>query len=766
MQQIFGTIKNVVYQNKENGYTVLRTTKGRTLCGTLYDTSVNLNDAEFAAKGVWQKHKKFGHQFLFEEFTINESELFYFLSRIVKGIGKKLAKQLIEIYGEKKLESLLDHNPKELLKVKGIKHKKLKKITSNWNKFKDLKNLAQSLIPYGATQSLVNKVYRHFKENNKIAEEIKENPYIITEVKGIGFKTADKISRAMGIPPHSLYRIKACINYILLDYTANQGNSCITLKLLYKLLNEEITIKEDETKIIISEEQFKEVLIEMEKEKSIVFLKDDKITSSFLYYAEKLILDTVKDKGRLKSIQLEISENIDNYIIAKEKEMGILFSKEQKQIIRLANGGHTLFILCGYAGTGKSVISKAILDLLAERYSKNSLMCCALSGIASDRIRKTSGYQAGTVQSLLVKADKETKKLPYKVILLDESSMVNSEILYKLFKVSHAETLFILVGDPAQLPPIGAGDPFHDIITKKIAPVVELTKIYRQSENKVITYFANQIRQARVPANYKKKYEDFEFIDVSISDYFALKKVLKEKELRELRQKNTQKILQCISQKALGYKNTIQHFLKVRDIINFVTYFQLITPVKNGVLGVDNLNSHLQDILNPQTDPRRLTDFGLVKFHVFDKVVHIINQDMDCYLPEDFKDKNREDKIKRKRIFNGMIGVLFQIDHNEELLWVFYPNDRLVVEYTFNEARDLLRLAYALTIHKTQGSEFRNVIIPMTFSHFIMLNNKLLYTAVTRAKEKCIIIGENYAFASACKRKDAVKRDTVMKQLE
>lgn len=765
MQQISGTVKNVVYQNKDNGYTVLRTTKQRTLCGTVYDASVNLADAEFVATGEWQKHKKFGYQFHFEEFTINESELFYFLSRIVKGVGKKLAKHLIKTYGEKELETLLDNNPNELIKIKGIKQKKLKKITSNWNKFKDLKNLAQSLLPYGATQAIVNKVYRHFKDNNKISAQIKENPYIITEVKGIGFKTADKISRAMGIPPHSHYRIKACINYILLDYTMSQGNSCIKRELLYKLLNEEIAIvDENKNTTDLTEEQFKQVIIEMESEKNIVFLSDDKITSSFLYYAEKFILDTAKNKGSLKSIP--IAKNIDNYIALKEKEMKILFSEEQKQVIEFANNGHSLFILCGYAGTGKSLISKAILDLLSKRYGKELLMCCALSGIASDRIRKSSGYQAGTIQSLLIKAKKGGGKLPYKVILLDETSMVNSEILYKLFKVSNADTIFILVGDPAQLPPIGAGDPFHDIIKKEIVPVVELTKIYRQSEDKVITYFANQIRQARVPGDYKKKYNDFEYIDVSINNYFALKKKLKDKELRKLREENTQKILQSISQKAFGYRKNLQHFLEIRDIINFVTYFQLITPVKNGVLGVDNLNIQLQNILNPQSDSHKLIDLGLVKFHLFDKVVHVTNQDMDCYLPQDFKDKNRDEKIKRKRVFNGMIGVLFQIDHQEELLWVFYPNDSLVVEYTFDEARDLLRLAYALTIHKTQGSEFRNVIIPMSYSHFIMLNNKLLYTAVTRAKEKCIIIGESYAFISACKRKDVVIRDTVMKQLD
>ncbi|MFH0925930.1 MAG: AAA family ATPase [bacterium] len=764
MQQILGTIKNIVYQNKENGYTVIRTTKNETLCGMLSEPGVNLTDAEFIAKGDWQRHKKFGNQFLFEEFKVNESDLFYFLSRIVKGVGKKLSKTLIDQYGEKGLEDTLDNNPTELIKIKGIKEKKLKKITANWNKFKDLKNLAEALVPYGASQILVNKTYRHFKEDKAIVEKIKENPYLITEVKGIGFKTADRISRDMGIAPHSHYRIRACIDFLLLNYTATQGNSCIKETVLYELLDEEIAFADsNENKNSITVEQFKEVLTEMEKERDIQILPEEKITSTYLYHAEKSIFEIAKNKGSLRTSQILL--NIEGYIVSKEKEMGILFSKEQKAAIKVINEGYQFFILCGYAGTGKSVISKAILDLVSKVHHKELIMCCALSGIASDRIRKTSGYQAATLQGLLVKAEKEGGTLPYKVILIDESSMVNSEVFYRIFKAFYKDTVFILVGDPAQLPPIGAGDPFHDLIKKKVAPIVELTKIYRQSEEKVITYFANQIREARVPENYRGMYEDFEFIDISIPNYFALKKKLKEEEMKKLRDENSQKILKYIIKIAKDFKKELSQFLQIKDIKNFITCFQLISPLKNGVLGTDNLNNELQNTINPQTEQQKIIDLNFVKFYLFDKVIHIINQDMDCYTPQDFKSRDRENKIQRKRIFNGMIGLLFAIDHEEELLWVFYPNDDLVVEYTFDDARELLKLAYALTIHKTQGSEFRKIIIPITFSHFIMLNNKLLYTAVTRAKEKCIIVGENYAFESACRRKDVTIRDTVISML-
>jgi len=761
-KQITGTIKNIVFQNKENGYTVLRTTDGRTLIGIVPDVSANLREADFTATGTWKRHKAYGPQFDFIELTINESDLFYFLSRIVKGIGRKMARRLLTIYEEERLTNILDNRPEELTQVKGIKDKKLKRITESWNSFRDLKNLSNVLIPYGASQSLLIRVYKHYANDPGIPEKIKENPFLMTEVKGIGFKTADVIARRMGIDPHSLFRIKSCIDYVLMDETNNGGNSSITQDDLFARADSELRYEDTNGNVShINREGFDNSLSALVAENKIVHLDDTRLTSTFLYRAETTILEVVRSKCSVQ--ELPIVPDTDAFISAKEEEMGIQFSEEQKTAIRKTNEGLLFLILCGYAGTGKSTISRAILDLLSRRHTKESMMCCALSGIASDRIRKATGYNAGTIQSLLVKANKEKSKLPFQVLLVDEASMVNSELFYRLFTKLKNDCIIILVGDPAQLPPIGAGNPFHDLIESGIAPTVKLTKIYRQSEDKVLSYFANFVRRGEIPPNYKNQYSDFRFIDISIENYFALRNKLSQREKKELRDQNSTEILEQILKIAEQFKATAATLYRNKAMTDYIGFFQLITPIKNGILGVDNLNQKLQELINPQNLKPKILDLGFVELRLNDRVVHITNQDMDSYEPEAFKRRARNAHVQRQRIYNGMIGILFRIDRSDELLWVYYPADRVVVEYTFDEARDLLRLSYALTIHKTQGSEFQNVVIPMSFSHFIMLNNKLLYTAITRAKESCYIVGEHYAFASACKRKDVTVRDTVIR---
>lgn len=761
-ETISGTIKNIVYVNKENGYAVIRTKDDKTLCGTLNDASANLNDAEFTAVGRWKNNKKYGIQFLFDELQINESDLFYFLCRIVKGIGNKMAHKLLGLYKEDELVEILDRNPEKLLKVKGIKDKKLKRITDSWNKFRELKSLSEILAPYGATQSLVLKVYKHF--SNESLGTIRDNPYIITEVKGIGFKTADSLALKMGILPDSIFRIKACINYILLKTTADEGNSCIKKQELYTKISNELGDNErpgEENKI--SGECFKNALLELISETKIVLLKEDFITSALLYRAETGILEKIKI--RLNTQEIQITKNIEDYIINQQVKMKIDFSGEQKNAIRLINNNIKVFVLCGYAGTGKTTISRALLELLADRYNIEDMVCGALSGIAADRIKKTTGYNSFTIQSLIVQAGKKGGTLTCKVLLIDEASMINSELLYRLFCILDDDCTVIMVGDPAQLPPIGAGNPFHDIIDKQIAPVVELTKIYRQNEEQVITYFANIIRQGRVPDNFTGIYKDFKFLDVSIKNYFALRNKLNIKEKTWLRNQNSEEILKSILNIASEYKSSLKEIFNKRDMLKFVTYFQIITPIKKGIIGTENLNRELQVLFNSHEDNRNVLNLGIVKLHLYDKVIHISNQDMDCYNPSDFKKYNTNSASLKQRIYNGMIGILFKINKQDELLWVYYPADEIVVEYGFDDARELLRLAYVLTIHKTQGSEYENIVIPMSFSHFIMLNNKLLYTAITRARNKCYVIGEHYAFSSACKRRDVTKRDTVLKQL-
>ena len=334
--EISGTIKKAVYQNKENGYTVLRTTQDVTLCGILYDATANLNDADFTAVGEWQKHKSFGRQFQFETLTVTEGELLYFLSRIVKGLGRKLAQRLIETYGDEELENILEHYPQKLVETKEIKEKKLKKIMTSWNKFKHLKAIAGLIIPHGGTQALVKRIYIHFKDDPHVIDKMKANLYIITEVKGIGFKTADRIVRNMGIDPHSPIRIKACIDFVILSHTMNEGNSCIDNDTLFRLLNEQIAFTDEAgVDIGISKEEFDRTILEMQDEKKLVALNETTLTSTFLYFAETYILDTVKKKGQ--TIGSPIIKELAGYIAAKEKEMGVIFDDVQKQEIGRAN---------------------------------------------------------------------------------------------------------------------------------------------------------------------------------------------------------------------------------------------------------------------------------------------------------------------------------------------------------------------------------------------------------------------------------------------
>ncbi len=760
--EIAGTIRSVVYRNAETGYMVLKLDKNTTLCGIYHDASASLEGARIKACGEWKKHKTYGLQFVFNELTVLENEIFYFLTRMVKGLGKNLAATLIETMGEEALEQVLENEPEKLLQVKGIKEKKLKKIESHWHKYKELKSLSKFLMPLGATPSLVQRVYRELKDETDLIPRIEENPFVLTKAKGIGFKTADRMARAMGIAPVHPFRLRACIEYVLFEYTDSVGNSCISLPLLKSLVSGELALDDQGEKL--DDELFNGVLAAMAGDAKIAMLPEDKVTSSFLYDAEKRIYDFAAAKSR--QALKPFVEDVESFIAGKESAMSIAFSDEQKDAIRAANKGITLFALCGYAGTGKSTVSKALLDLLSVRYNPDKIICCALSGIASDRIRKLTGYKAQTIYSLVLAHE----KLPYDAVLVDESSMVNTELLFKLITRLKEGAILIMVGDPAQLPPIGAGNPFSDIIDLGLAPTVKLSRIYRQREDKVIALFANEIRQAQVPEGYAQSgYSDFRFIDVSIPNYFALKRKvesneLKEADLRKMREENSDGILHVICKAAGAYKQPLADYLHAKDYMAFIYSFQVISPMKNGVLGTENLNDALQKILNDHAARAETRlDLGRVVLARADKVVHTRNTNIDCIRSEDFTKPDREEHYYTDRVFNGMLGFVKEIDRREELLYVYYPADNVIAVYSFDEARDLLRLAYALTIHKTQGSEYRNVVIPMTFSHFIMLNNKLLYTAVTRAKEKVTLVGEDYAFKSACRKKDAVIRDTVLK---
>ncbi|MEJ2414712.1 MAG: ATP-binding domain-containing protein, partial [Sulfurimonas sp.] len=335
----------------------------------------------------------------------------------------------------------------------------------------------------------------------------------------------------------------------------------------------------------------------------------------------------------------------------------------------------------------------------------------------------------------------------------------NSSLFARLMSKVSNGAIVIIVGDDAQLPPIGAGNILSDVLELELAPIVKLTQIYRQSEDQAITLIANDIRQGKVP-NYRDKYEDFEFIDVSISNYYAAKNQLSQNELRDLREQNSQNIIAEILHRVVESIEKARYRLNNKQVKEYLNYFQVITPMKGGTLGTENLNKILQEYFNP--NPKKCFKKGNVEFRLMDKVVHTKNENMTSWNADGFK--MGEDSAQR-RVFNGMSGLLFKIEEDDEQLFVFYPNEDIVVQYEYEEAKSYLMLSYALTIHKVQGMEYDIVVIPMSFSHYIMHNTKLIYTAITRAKHRCIIIGESGAFENACRHVESTQRDTVLLEL-
>jgi len=770
MKTLTDTVKRVIFYSDKTNYIVLKTSNGSTLSG-VYENG-DLSDVNITVTGDWKNHKTYGNQFCFTSLEIAEDPLFYFLSKVVKGIGPKLAKEIINKFGSKKTEQILNENPTMLRLVKGIKKQKIEKIKKSWAEFKHIKEVTEFLTPYGVTSTMVLKIFNHFQEkmeklNFNLVNEIKNNIYVLTQVQGIGFKKADEIALSSGIDPFDKNRIEACIEFIIFDYTKNEGNSCIDAELLKDMVIEETAIREVNNKTIkLDGLLVYQSISKMVVDKTIAALDETTVTLPFLEFAEENILSILSKKSNYKS-GLEITSCLHEYIAEKEKELGFSFSDDQKEAIVKVNEDKKAFILYGYAGTGKSTISKAILDLLSKQYYHDKILCCALSGIASDRIRKTTGYEAATIQSLLVKYKATGEPLDCDVLLIDEASMVNSEIMYRIIKAVPEKAVIILVGDPAQLPPIGAGNPFSDLIDSRQIAAVELTQIYRQSEDSVITLFANQIREACIPDGFlNNNYSDWSFREINIKDFWGLKMQVKngelpKKVLEEVRTINNTKILNEITNIAITYSRQLQTFLYDKKLDQYITSFQIIAPMKAGILGVENINKVIQSTINPRNDKKYLVDFKLFKIKLYDKVIHVVNRFMQCNSSDAFKN-GRE--MNKRKIFNGMLGVVFKIDHEDRLIHIYYPNDDLVVEYSFEEAKEIIKLAYALTSHKTQGSQFATVVIPMTFSHYVMSNVKLLYTAITRAEDKLILVGEKDAFKTGCKRVDVVTRDTIIKR--
>jgi len=758
MQTIIATIEKIIFESAENGYHVLSLfhDKASVIATGSAIFSTSPVGCKFVFKGEWVTHAKHGRQFEFKHCEPEGGELLFFLAKVVKGLGDALAQAVVDKFGDE-TEWVIENQPRRLLEVRGIGEKKLEKVLESFHKFLPVRQLFALLSPHGVTNAMVVKIFNSLGDD--AVARVKENPYSLTEISGIGYKKADLISLATGEEVDSPRRICECVKYVLNQQADNTGdtvmaNAAVISTVLVETSNEsgEPTITHAQVEAVVAEMIGEGMLIQFE----------GGLTLKALAYFERRIFEILGQRSVLPRIPLMSAGQLASAIAEIERDMGFHLVDEQRAAVELVASGEQTVAVCGFAGSGKTSTSKVMLGVLAKIFGLDDIVCMALSGMAASRVRKLSGFPSGTIHSTLKFKGSEPEyrsdnPLPFKVVLLDESSMINSWLFFKVLAALDKDTILIMLGDPAQLPPIGSGDPFSDIISFRLCAVAALTQIHRQEAGSVLVGNANIIRQGRVPGGYRAKgYKDFFFIDKSIPDWFRLKGTASQSELDRLRDQNNQEIVDYIRRCCEKLKPQLE---------NIITDFQVLSPIRKGPLGVDSLNNAIQGVMNPFEGQAQMERFGVI-YREGDKVVHTQNKNMPvCCADHYLADPTSAEFDSDSRIFNGSVGIVHRVDLDEECVDVLYHSIKTVVRYEFSQMKDIVDLAYALTVHKSQGSEYATVIIPVSTAAYMMMTNKLMYTAITRAKERVLLVGQSYMFERACKNLDETKRKTVIQEL-
>lgn len=758
-----------IYHDAESGFAIYRSCDSFSVKGNIIHDADALMDVLIRFNGQFS-NGKYGREFSFDNYEILENEIYFFLTKIAKGIPSGVAMKIAQHFKDGGFEEALENDPTIFLSFKGIGKKKLIKLKEAWKSSRVIALIAKKLSPYGVTPNMVMRIHNAFGE--RAPQIIDENPYRLSEIRGVGFKKADDVARKLGIEFNDPKRIEACIVYLLGEKIAGDGHVYTCKEDLFKMLLDETTTENGR---MIQSSAWELALSNLISYERITLFNEHLIALTTLYKKEREIISMLDNAQKYETSPL--CDDIELFLNNYEARNNIILGDKQREAIRLTNTGVRCICISGYAGTGKTSSAKGSLELYAQMgVAPDDIVCCAFSGVAAARIKKQSGFYGSTIHSLLgYNPDKKgfqydkKEKLPYRVVLLDEASMVDISILHSLISaIDFGRTTLIMLGDHAQLPPVGPGEPFSDVLAFELAPNVTLDKIYRQSEDAVITQFAQVVRSGQVPQT-NGYYSDFSFRDYTIPNYWSLKKTLSQKDMQAINTKNQEEIAAQIVELASLCRSDIARFYK-QDVWTALTFFQVIAPMKVGVLGVENLNQLLQPFLNPFSieDPYITLSSGK-KFCKGDKVIHLQNKNMNTIPPEAYKSamsQNEELEFQDKKVYNGQIGILFSANKDEDEYYVYYPNEEYIAQYAKSDfTSGVLAHGFALTIHKSQGSEFRRVVLPIVNAHYIMLNNKLLYTAMTRAKEHLSILGEFFAFKTGCQKSGETARRTVIKAL-
>lgn len=705
---IEGTVMDIIYNNQTNGYTVFSVDieEQKVVCvGNVADI---ISGESVKLSGEWVNHPSYGKQLKVSNCekcspTSVEGMKKYLASGLIKGIGKKMAEKIVDRFGDETF-TIIEQEPNRLSEIKGITVNKAIEVGVIFAEQHSTRNAMMYLQDLGISPVFALKIYRKYKD--KLYDIIKYNPYrLADDIFGIGFKMSDDLAMKSGVEKKSPFRIKAAIKYVLTQATS-EGHVYLpkyrVLRNTNELLDLDLSLIEDN-------------LLELQMEHNIwqdTVNEEEVVYLNTYYYAEmavaKKIIELSKNFKPIKYVDL------DNTIAKIEEEQEKFLANNQKEAVKEAiNNG--VLIVTGGPGTGKTTTINTIINLLLKEDQK--IVLAAPTGRASKRMTEATGQEAQTIHRLLGInfLDDENKKqifdkndetpLEADVIIIDETSMVDIMLMHSLLKAISLGTKLILVGDVDQLPSVGAGNVLKDIIRSEKIKVVCLTEIFRQAQESAIIMNAHRINNGEEPIlNEKDK------------DFFFLKRTTTD-----------------------GVLDTIKELLTTRlpsfkKNLDSKTDIQILTPMRKNAVGVENLNLVLQNTLNPKSDNKKEKEFRATTFRVGDKVMQIKNN-YNIVWQTNF-DGVCEDGLG---VFNGDQGIINDINEKDSNLKVLFDDGKMVV-YDYTQL-DELELAYAITIHKSQGSEYPVIIIPIHSGPPMLMSKNLLYTAVTRAKELVIIVG-------------------------
>ena len=705
MEKLQGMVSDIVFKNEENGYTIASLANENdeiTIVGCMPTLSVG---ESIEIEGKWVNHKVYGSQFEVQSFMpVTPSSLegiyVYLSSGMIHGIGEKMAKRIVDKFGVDTLD-IIQNTPERLTEVEGIGMKKVKQIQESYEENRELRNIIIQLSPYGITPNYCLRIYKKYKD--KSLEVINKNPYrLAEEVRGIGFRIADDIASKIGIDKYSPDRIMQGILFTLNQSLAS-GHTYLPKRVLI----------DQSVKILGVEPQFVENGIMDLAYNQKVHL-ENKNGEILVYLMMYYICENGVCKEIIKLSQHETKDlhiNIEEDIKIVEKEDEISLANNQILAVKEAiNNGVT--IITGGPGTGKTTTINTIIKVFENNDQK--VVLCAPTGRAAKRMSETSNKEAKTIHRLLemgfatdsdelVFFKDEEDPIDADVIILDEASMIDIILMYNLLKAIKLGTRLLLVGDSDQLPSVGAGNVLKDIIDSGVIKTVRLNEIFRQARESMIVVNAHKINNGE-PL----------FLNVKNKDFFFLRKNTNEDILNE--------IIGLVSERLPKFYK----FDKLKDI-------QVLTSMRKGDLGVTNLNMELQKYLNPPSKYKQEEEFAKRTFRVGDKVMQIRNNYTKKWETEDKSDSG-------EGIYNGDIGYIFHIDKDKKTVYVLFDKVKLA-SYKYDEL-DELDHSFCTTIHKSQGSEFPVVVIPIVWAPPMLLSRNLLYTAVTRAKKLVVLVGD------------------------